>query len=104
MVALKSRLAAIGILRQKWADILLPEFFQKVIFHTFLVLSLPNAYLYYIPIGILIGFGKALRTIFMALVIPSYVPLTRLPAATGLQLLTTGMFCLGFGPAFGKIF
>lgn len=39
-----------------------------------------------------IGVGKGLRTVFMALVIPSYVPLHRLPAASGLQLVFAGLF------------
>ncbi|GAB0100904.1 uncharacterized protein DMENIID0001_170020 [Sergentomyia squamirostris] len=51
----------------------------------------------------LIGMGKGLRTIFMALVIPSYIPLDRLPAATGLQLLFAGIFYLAVGPLVGLI-
>lgn len=49
-----------------------------------------------------IGVCKGVRTIFWPLIIPSYVPLKRLPAATGLQLLTTGLFSLIFGPVLGK--
>ncbi|KAK2585103.1 hypothetical protein KPH14_008615 [Odynerus spinipes] len=54
-------------------------------------------------VAILIGAGKALRTIFMALVIPSHVPLSRLPAATGLQLLVSGIVFLTLGPVVGWI-
>lgn len=49
-----------------------------------------------------IGLNKGLRTVFMALVMPSYVPLERLPAATGLQLLFAGMFYFTVGPVIGK--
>ncbi|KAK0072570.1 hypothetical protein PV325_011159, partial [Microctonus aethiopoides] len=56
-----------------------------------------------IAVGVLIGFGKALRTIFMALVIPSHVPISRLPAATGLQLVTSGIISIGLGPVVGWI-
>lgn len=49
-----------------------------------------------------IGLNKGLRTVFMALVIPSYVPLDRLPGATGLQLLFAGIFYLVMGPVIGK--
>ncbi|XP_012279754.1 uncharacterized protein LOC105699393 [Orussus abietinus] len=56
-----------------------------------------------IAIAVLIGAGKALRTIFMALVIPSHVPLERLPAASGLQLVTSGIIFLTFGPFVGWI-
>lgn len=48
-----------------------------------------------------IGFGKGLRTVFLALVIPSYVPLNRLPAASGLQLLFAGIFYIVAGPVVG---
>ncbi|KAJ6640357.1 Monocarboxylate transporter 14, partial [Pseudolycoriella hygida] len=50
-----------------------------------------------------IGLNKGLRTVFMALVIPSYVPLSRLPAATGLQLLFAGIFYFVVGPLIGVI-
>lgn len=50
----------------------------------------------------LIGLNKGLRTVFMALVIPSYVPLARLPAATGLQLLFAGFFYFVVGPLIGS--
>ncbi len=49
-----------------------------------------------------IGLNKGLRTVFMALVIPSYVPLARLPAATGLQLLFAGIFYFVVGPLIGS--
>ena len=56
-----------------------------------------------LAVSVLIGMGKALRTIFMALVIPSHVPLSRLPGATGLQLLTAGIVALTLGPVVGWI-
>ncbi|XP_017765310.1 PREDICTED: uncharacterized protein LOC108554513 isoform X1 [Eufriesea mexicana] len=56
-----------------------------------------------LAIAILIGAGKALRTIFMALVIPTHVPLSRLPGATGIQLLTSGIVALALGPLVGWI-
>ncbi|KAL5278640.1 hypothetical protein ACFFRR_003335 [Megaselia abdita] len=51
----------------------------------------------------LIGFGKGFRTIFSPLIIPSYVPLKRLPAASGLQLISTGVFTISCGPLVGLI-
>lgn len=51
----------------------------------------------------LIGFGKGFRTIFSPLIIPSYVPLKRLPAASGLQLISTGVFTICCGPLIGVI-
>lgn len=49
-----------------------------------------------------IGMNKAFRVIFTQLIIPGYVPLKRLPAAAGLQLLITGLFTLACGPIVGK--
>ncbi|KAJ8968756.1 hypothetical protein NQ314_002129 [Rhamnusium bicolor] len=54
-------------------------------------------------VAVIIGAGKALRTIFMALVIPSYVPLERLPAASGLQLATSGLLFIILGPVVGWV-
>lgn len=48
-----------------------------------------------------IGMNKGLRTIFIALVIPSHVPLHKLPGATGIQLLFAGIFYLSVGPIIG---
>ncbi|XP_053950576.1 monocarboxylate transporter 9 [Anastrepha ludens] len=50
-----------------------------------------------------LGLFKAFRTIFALLIIPGYVPLKRLPAAAGLQLLMSGIFSLVFGPLVGLI-
>ncbi|XP_014088061.2 monocarboxylate transporter 7 [Bactrocera oleae] len=50
-----------------------------------------------------LGLFKAFRTIFALLIIPGYVPLKRLPAAAGLQLLMSGIFSLVFGPIVGLI-
>ncbi|CAL7933771.1 unnamed protein product [Xylocopa violacea] len=52
---------------------------------------------------VLIGVGKGFRTIFMALVIPSHVPLSKLPGATGIQLLVSGLTSLMLGPLIGWI-
>ncbi|XP_037812442.1 uncharacterized protein LOC119604081 [Lucilia sericata] len=50
-----------------------------------------------------IGVFKGVRTIFWPLVIPSCVPLKRLPAASGLQLLISGIFTLAGGPFVGLV-
>lgn len=73
----------------------------KIIF-LFLVLVHTQTYTTSLLVAVIIGAGKALRTIFMALVIPSYVPLERLPAASGLQLATSGLLFIILGPIVGK--
>lgn len=50
-----------------------------------------------------IGLCKGIRTIFWPLIIPGYVPLNRLPAASGLQLLISGLFTLIGGPFVGEL-
>ncbi|RZC32316.1 uncharacterized protein BDFB_002007, partial [Asbolus verrucosus] len=57
-----------------------------------------QTYIAGLVVAVIIGAGKGLRTIFMALVIPTHVPLERLPAASGLQLATSGLFFLALGP------
>ncbi|KAG5900526.1 hypothetical protein JTB14_022833 [Gonioctena quinquepunctata] len=51
----------------------------------------------------IIGSGKALRTIFLILVIPSHVPIERLPAAYGLQYAFSLFFFVIGGPIAGWI-
>ncbi|ALC48713.1 CG14196 [Drosophila busckii] len=50
-----------------------------------------------------IGLCKGVRTIFWPLIIPGYVPLNRLPGASGLQLLISGLFTLCCGPFVGLV-
>ncbi|XP_055911155.1 uncharacterized protein LOC129945427 [Eupeodes corollae] len=49
------------------------------------------------------GLSKAMRVVFWNLIIPGYVPLKRLPAAAGLQLLLSGVFTLTCGPIIGLV-
>ncbi|XP_037726558.1 uncharacterized protein LOC119557744 [Drosophila subpulchrella] len=60
---------------------------------------------FYVMMGIFLwmGLNKAFRTVFWSLIIPGYVPLKRLPAAAGLQLLMSGTFSMIFGPLIGLI-
>lgn len=54
-------------------------------------------------VGIGLGIGKGVRAVYMGLVIPSYVPLERLPSAAGLQMVCNSIFLLAFGPIVGLI-
>jgi len=67
------------------------------------VVAFTSSYEVMIGVFLLIGFGKGFRTIFSPLIIPSYVPLNRLPAASGLQLIFNTMFSFAMGPILGKI-
>ncbi|CAH2092175.1 unnamed protein product [Euphydryas editha] len=67
------------------------------------VLAYCQDYTIVLTVAVIVGFGKGLRTVFMALVIPTHVPLHKLPGATGLQLLTAGIVYLALGPIVGWI-
>lgn len=68
-----------------------------------IIVTLTSSYNVVLVTFLLIGFGKGFRTIFSPLIIPSYVPLRRLPAASGLQLIFNTFFSLLMGPLLGKL-
>ncbi|KAL5278641.1 hypothetical protein ACFFRR_003336 [Megaselia abdita] len=67
------------------------------------IVALSSEYYVIIFALALVGFGKALRTIFNPLIVAGYVPLKRLPAAYGLQFVFTAVFALAAGPVLGLI-
>lgn len=68
-----------------------------------IILAYCQQYNVVLLVAVIVGFGKGLRTVFMALVIPTHVPLHKLPGATGIQLLTAGVIYLSLGPFVGWI-
>ncbi|XP_069674650.1 monocarboxylate transporter 9-like [Periplaneta americana] len=54
-------------------------------------------------VAVALGVAKGVRTVYMSLVIPSYVPIERLPSASGIQMVTNGILLLAFGPIIGVI-
>ncbi|KAH8300921.1 hypothetical protein KR044_004599 [Drosophila immigrans] len=66
-------------------------------------LSMTSNFYVMAAIFLWLGLNKAFRTVFWSLIIPSHVPLKRLPAAAGLQLLMSGIFSMAFGPMIGLI-
>ncbi|EDV99913.1 uncharacterized protein LOC6565465 [Drosophila grimshawi] len=67
------------------------------------LLSMTTNFTVMAAIFLWLGLNKAFRTVFWSLIIPSHVPLKRLPAAAGLQLLMSGTFSMAFGPVIGLI-
>ncbi|XP_073834416.1 uncharacterized protein [Musca autumnalis] len=67
------------------------------------IVTLTDSYNVVLIVFGLIGFGKGFRTIFSPLIIPSYVPLKRLPAASGLQLIFSSMAYFILGQLLGII-
>jgi len=59
-------------------------------------------YKYVMVIGMFLGMAKGVRTVFMPLILPSLVPLHRLPAAIGLLMVMKAIAFLTLGPLFGN--
>lgn len=51
---------------------------------------------------IAMGLAKGVRTVYMSLVIPTHVPIERLAAASGLQMVMNGAVLIIFGPIVGE--
>lgn len=54
-------------------------------------------------VGIMLGVAKGIRTVYMSLVIPEYIPIDRLASASGIQMVTNGMILMAAGPLLGWI-
>jgi MFS family permease len=53
-------------------------------------------------VAVALGVAKGFRTVYMTIVIPSYVPIERLAAASGIQMVVNGILLMAFGPLIGK--
>ncbi|XP_044255844.1 monocarboxylate transporter 13-like [Tribolium madens] len=51
----------------------------------------------------LIGLAKGIKAVYQSVIIPKLVPLEKLPAANGLNMLLTGVATLALGPIIGAI-
>lgn len=54
-------------------------------------------------VAVALGVSKGVRTVYMTLVIPCYVPIERLAAAAGIQMVVNGILLMAFGPLIGYI-
>ncbi|XP_047347862.1 uncharacterized protein LOC124948380 isoform X2 [Vespa velutina] len=50
-----------------------------------------------------LGIAKGIRSVYMSLVIPSYVPINRLPYASAIQMTVNGFIMISAGPCLGII-
>ena len=55
-----------------------------------------------VTVAVALGVAKGVRTVYMTLVIPSYVPIERLPSAAGIQMVVNGILLMAFGPLIGQ--
>ncbi|XP_055629324.1 uncharacterized protein LOC129770483 [Toxorhynchites rutilus septentrionalis] len=56
-----------------------------------------------IVVAVFLGIAKGVRTVYMSLVIPSYIPIKRLPSASSIQMMTNGIILMTIGPLVGLI-
>lgn len=48
-----------------------------------------------------LGVAKGIRSVYMSIVIPSYIPIERLASASAIQLFGNGIVMMCFGPVLG---
>ncbi|XP_046395424.1 uncharacterized protein LOC124162807 [Ischnura elegans] len=52
-------------------------------------------------IAVFLGLSKGIRTVYTPIIIPTYVPLEKLPGASGIQMLMNGLVFSACGPILG---
>ncbi|XP_014487671.1 PREDICTED: monocarboxylate transporter 6-like isoform X2 [Dinoponera quadriceps] len=62
-----------------------------------------NSYVVVIVVSLIVGVAKGTKAVFQALIIPDYVPLERLPAASGIQMVCNGILSISVGPIIGVV-
>jgi len=60
-----------------------------------------DTYVIVIGVALVFGLAKGTKAVFQALIIPDYVPLERLPAASGIQMVCNGILSISVGPIIG---
>lgn len=61
-----------------------------------------DSYIVVVGVALIIGVAKGTKAVFQALIIPDYVPLERLPSASGMQMVCNGILSIAVGPIIGK--
>ncbi|XP_045487948.1 monocarboxylate transporter 9-like [Pieris rapae] len=74
-----------------------------VIIFTRTVMLFTTSFLGMVLVGLAIGITKGVRTVYMNIIIPSYVPLERLPFASGIQMFFNGIVIITIGSSLGRI-
>lgn len=62
-----------------------------------------SEYSHLLGVGVALGIAKGIRTVYWTLVIPAYVPIEKLAAASGIQMVVNGIFIILGGPVLGVI-
>lgn len=75
--------------------------FMLIIMRTSLLFAKTYYGLLYIAIGM--GLAKGVRQVYMSCIVPSYIPIDRLPAASGIQMVANGIILLSLGSSIGEL-
>ncbi|XP_050096631.1 uncharacterized protein LOC126578276 [Anopheles aquasalis] len=72
-----------------------------IVFRFSILLARDYREMMYVAVGL--GIAKGVRSVYMSLVIPSYIPLERLPSASSIQMTTNGIILMTIGPCVGAL-
>jgi predicted MFS family arabinose efflux permease len=75
--------------------------FMLIIMRTTLLFAKTYYGILYVAIGM--GLAKGVRQVYMSCIVPSYIPIERLPAASGIQMVANGIILLSMGSSIGKL-
>ncbi|XP_076765840.1 uncharacterized protein LOC143432822 [Xylocopa sonorina] len=64
-------------------------------------LLLVSGFISMISVAVGLGAAKGIRSVYMSLVIPTYVPINKLANASGIQMIVNGLILLSAGPLLG---
>lgn len=76
--------------------------FMLIIMRTALIFTGSMDGIMYVAIGM--GLAKGVRQVYMSCIVPSYIPIERLPAASGIQMVANGIVLLSMGSSIGEFF
>lgn len=65
---------------------------------------LTSDYIEMIIICSALGVAKGIRSVYMSIVIPSYIPIDRLASASAIQLFGNGVVMMCIGPVLGLFY
>lgn len=68
----------------------------------FVDIMLTDSFQQLLAVAVGLGVAKGFRSVYLNLVIPNYLPLERLPSASGIQMLAKGLVLIIFGPLLGE--
>ncbi|KAL4714454.1 hypothetical protein ACJJTC_017749 [Scirpophaga incertulas] len=67
------------------------------------IMLFTTSYVGMLFVALAMGITKGVRTVYMNIVIPSYVPIERLAFASGIQMFVNGITIIGLGSILGRI-